>query len=85
MALQSPQGARIVASQSSRSIRKNTMLQSPQGARIVAKKNQNSNLDFMLQSPQGARIVATIMLEYSAKGIYFLVISTRYSISYSIL
>ena len=63
MALQSPQGARIVASQSSRSIRKNTML----------------------QSPQGARIVATIMLEYSAKGIYFLVISTRYSISYSIL
>ena len=41
--------------------------------------------EIMLQSPQGARIVATIMPECSAKGIYFPVIFTRYSISYFIL
>ena len=61
------------------------LLQSPQGARIVAKFMAVSVNAGELQSPQGARIVATIMPECSAKGIYFPVIFTRYSISYFIL
>lgn len=55
------------------------------GARIVAELKYRLNTEVMLQSPQGARIVATIMPEYSAKGIYFPVIFTRFSISYFIL
>ena len=82
--LQSPQGAQIVAAEALQ-IKLGLELQSPQGAQIVAGMCFEDAIDSMLQSPQGAQIVATIMPEYSAKGIYFPVIFTRFSISYFIL
>ena len=81
--LQSPQGARIVALLKVLIVL--TVVTVPARGANCSKMEDHEMRPYQLQSPQGARIVATIMPECSAKGIYFPVIFTRFSISYFIL